>query len=106
MESNNSWSIVSLPLGKTSIVCKWVLKNKYNVDDSLSYHIARSVAKGYRQKEGIDFLEIFPHVAKLAMIKMLLVLAASPNWILTQLGINNTFLNDDLFDEVYMDLPL
>lgn len=41
----------------------------------------------------------------MATIKILLYLAPKLNWSLTQLDKSNSFLNGDLEEEIYMELP-
>ena len=64
------------------------------------------MAKGYTQQEGVDFIATFSIFAKLVIVKVLLAIVVSLNWNLIQLPVNNIFLHGDLFEEVYMDLPL
>lgn len=49
---------------------------------------------------------MFSQVEKLTYVRVLLSIATTCNWKMAQLDINNTFLNGDLFEEIYMDLPL
>jgi len=53
LESNETWSLMDLPIGRRPIGCKWVFKTKHKLDDTIDRYKAHLVAKGYTQTEGI-----------------------------------------------------
>nr|GEY47766.1 hypothetical protein [Tanacetum cinerariifolium] len=59
------WELVDRPLCKNVINMKWLWKNKRDEENTVIRNKSRLVAKGYAQKEGIDFEESFAPVARL-----------------------------------------
>ena len=67
--------------------------------------MARLVAKGFLQREGIDFEEVFAPVARMESVRLLLALAAVRCWKVHHLDVKSAFLNGELAEEVYVQQP-
>jgi hypothetical protein len=65
-------------------------------------HKARLVAKGYAQRAGVDFDEVFAHVARLDSVRLLLALAAQEGRMAHNMDVRSAFLNGELKEEVYV----
>jgi hypothetical protein len=67
---------------------------------------ARLVTQGFSQVVGLDFRETFAPVARLKVIRILLVFAASKRFKLYQMDVKSAFLNDIIHEEIYVRQPL
>ncbi|GKD76349.1 retrovirus-related pol polyprotein from transposon TNT 1-94 [Tanacetum coccineum] len=76
------WELVDRPFCKNVINLKWLWKNKRDEENTVIRNKTHLVAKGYAQKEGIDFEESF-----------------------AQMDIKTTFLYGPLKEEVYINQP-
>jgi hypothetical protein len=68
-------------------------------------HKARLVVKGYAQRKGIDYDEVFAPVARLNSVRLLIALAAQDGWEVHHLDVKSAFLNGDLQEEVFVEQP-
>ena len=66
---------------------------------------ARIVVKGFQQKKGVDFDEIFAPVVKMTSIRTVLSIAANMDLEVEQLDVKTAFLHGDLEEEIYMHQP-
>lgn len=57
------------------------------------------------KKEGLDYTETFSPIAKMVIVRSIIVLAASSHWCLCQMDVHNAFLNGELQEEAYMHIP-
>ncbi|GJY71749.1 retrovirus-related pol polyprotein from transposon TNT 1-94 [Tanacetum coccineum] len=87
------------------IALKWIYKVKLDEYGDVLKNKVRLVAKGYRQKEGIDFEESFTSVARIEAIIIFIANAASRNMTIYQMDLKTTFLNGELNEEVYVSQP-
>ncbi|KAH9296719.1 hypothetical protein KI387_044747, partial [Taxus chinensis] len=75
LEQNQTWDLVKFPAGKRTLQNKWVYRIKEEEGGQKRYK-ERLVVKGFTQKSGIDFGEIFSPVVKMTSIRTVLSLVA------------------------------
>ena len=63
------------------------------------------MARGFSQKEGIDYEETFSPIAKYTSIRTIMALDSMMKWDLHQMDVNTTFLNGVIEEEVYIKQP-
>ena len=61
------------------------------------------MAKGYSQREGIDYEETFSPVAMIKSFRILLSIAAHLDYEIWQMDVKTTFLNGYLDKDIYME---
>jgi hypothetical protein len=76
IKENGTWELVPCPAGHRPIGLKWVFKVKRDEHGEIVRHKARLVTKGYVQRQGIDFEEVFAPVVRIELVRLLLAVAA------------------------------
>ena len=77
---NNVWEVVSRRTEKSIVSSKWIFKLKHAADGSIEKYKARFVARGFSQKEGIDYDETFAPVARYTSIRTIISLISIFGW--------------------------
>nr|GEU40920.1 retrotransposon protein, putative, Ty1-copia subclass [Tanacetum cinerariifolium] len=103
LEKNKTWDHVTLSNGVKPVGCKWVLNRKEGIPgvEPARFKV-RLVAKGFSQKEGIDYHEVFSPVVKHKTIRILLAMVGEFNPELEQLDVKSAFVHGNLEEWIYM----
>nr|GEV45701.1 retrovirus-related Pol polyprotein from transposon TNT 1-94 [Tanacetum cinerariifolium] len=99
------WELVDRPICKNVINMKWLWKNKCDEENIVIHNNARLIAKGYAQKEEIDFEESFAPVARLEVVRLFVVYDAHKSFTVYQMDVKTAFLYGPLKEEVCINQP-
>ena len=105
LHDNHTYDLVKLPKGKKALEIRWIFRVKQDSNSTLPRYKARLVVKGFRQKKGVDFNEIFSPVVKMSFIRTVLSLAATLDLEVEQMDVKTIFLHGNLEEEIYMKQP-
>jgi hypothetical protein len=103
--TNNTWTLVPLPVDRKPVSCKWVFKIKQGANGEVERYKARLVARGFTQTYGVDYNETFAPVAKFTSIRCILALVALEDMEIHQMDVKTAILNGELKEEIYMEQP-
>src|SRR5947207_4626299 len=98
-------AMVPRPASREVGASEWVFKHKKDQFGRITRLKARLVARGFSQVYGIDYLDTYAPVAKLASIRILFAIAAAFDLEIHQMDVITAFLANTLHEEIYMEQP-
>lgn len=102
---NNVWKLVDRPENTNVVKCKWVYKVKHDASGNFDRFKARLVARGFSQKEGLDFSDTFSPVVRHSTMRILFSLAHHYDMSMEHIDVTTAFLHGDLNEIIYMEQP-
>ena len=84
---------------------RWVLALKYGPAGEVVKYKARWVAKGFHQREGIDYTKTFSSTLKALIWRLLLALTTKYSLIIKMSDVISAFLEALLYKEVWIEQP-
>ena len=102
---NKTWSLTTLPQGRTALRGKWVYALKRGANGEVVRYKARWVVRGFEQREGLDYNETFASVVKPMSYKAILAIAAAMDWDIEQMDVKTAFLYGQVEEEIFVEQP-
>ena len=103
--NNDVWKVIPRPTRKSMITSRWLYKIKHATGGSIEKYKAIFVARGFTQKEGIDYAENCAPIARYTTIRTIISLVVVFGWKLHQMDVKIAFLNGKIDEEVYIEQP-
>ncbi|SOV01865.1 uncharacterized protein UDID_18825 [Ustilago sp. UG-2017a] len=106
LKAMGTWEVADLPKGMNTVDTRWVLKIKTDANLIPTKFKARLVARGFTQREGIDYTEVFAPVAPIQSIRGVLAMAAVRDWEVDCVDVKQAYLNSTLHHSIFLKPPL
>ena len=108
LEKHGTWTVIrksSMPTEANLLPSTWALKVKRYPDGRLRKHKARFCCRGDKQIKNVDYFESYAPVASWTTVRMVMNMAIQRGWATRQVDFSNAFVQADLEEEVYLELP-
>ena len=92
LNDNKVYTVVDRPSGQKVVRAKWVLWRKLLPDGKLDKLKARIVAKGFTNREGLDYEETFSPTVRFESVRLMVVAAAADNMHTRQIDVTTAFV--------------
>ncbi|CAI7731987.1 unnamed protein product [Closterium sp. NIES-53] len=93
------------PLGANIISGMWIFRVKRSPGSPPVFK-ARYIARGFSQRQGVDFFHTFSPTPKMTTLRVLLHVAARRDYELHSLDFSTAFLQGSLHEEIWLRCPL
>jgi hypothetical protein len=105
LRTNHVYEEVPIPKGAKPITSKAAFRIKFDRNGNITRYKIRIMARGFVQREGIDYNEVFAPVASIESVRIIIALAAKYNLELDQMDVTGAYLNGKLDEEIYLTPP-
>ena len=100
IRENGTFELVERTPNMHVIPCRYVFRVKPDVGPKV-----RIVAKGFRQVHGVEYHDTYAPVVSLSVVRLFLCLVNLFDLECDQMDVVTAFLNGDLEEEIYMEVP-
>ena len=104
-DENHTWKLVPRTADMRTIDSKWVFRVKTSAEGENHRFKARLCARGFLQREGIDYNETFAPVVRYDSLRVLLATIATKDLEVVQFDVQTAFLYGKLDETVFMEVP-
>lgn len=99
------WKLVNFPKDSKSIQMKWFADIKQDSKETLEWFKAKIVAKGFNQKECVNYFEVLSPVTRYRTDRFLIAASVQFGWKRISMDENTASLNAPLKKKIYVNQP-
>lgn len=101
--ANGTEKLVERPTDQYVLTVKWAFKCKWDIDGNIKRYKACWVARGFEQREGVNYFETFAAMVKPQTNKILFAITAKKKLHSHQVDMITAFLNSCLGEKIYIE---
>lgn len=103
---NETWTLETAPADRKVITGRWTFKLKKDKHGKILKFKARWVVHGYKQKEGLDYIDTFATVVKPVSYKALMGISVKRGLAIYHMDVVTAFLYGFLDELIYVTQPI